>query len=102
MRSGARSDSLALVNLSCDVQPDEVYNRVAKSQAEVSFETPEYTRDVTGSGTMRPLDSARASKIDTRHHEWPPPLDYSAPPRRSEVMVRRGRQTNDANSDDSS
>jgi GDPmannose 4,6-dehydratase len=41
------------------VQPDEVYNLGAMSHVKVSFETPEYTADVTGTGTIRLLEALR-------------------------------------------
>jgi GDPmannose 4,6-dehydratase len=66
---GDLSDSSALVNLLRDVQPDEVYNLGAQSHVMVSFETPEYTGDVTGLGTMRLLEAVRASKLDTRYYQ---------------------------------
>ena len=52
-----------------DVQPEEVYNLGAQSHVKVSFETPEYTGDVTGLGTARLLEAVRAAKIDTRYYQ---------------------------------
>jgi len=66
---GDLGDSSALVNLVRDVQPDEIYNLGAQSHVKVSFETPEYTGDVTGLGTMRLLEAVRASKISTRYYQ---------------------------------
>jgi GDPmannose 4,6-dehydratase len=66
---GDLTDASALVNLLRDVQPDEVYNLGAQSHVKVSFETPEYTGDVSGLGAMRLLEAVRASRIDTRVYQ---------------------------------
>lgn len=66
---GDLSDASALVNLVRDVQPDEVYNLGAQSHVKVSFETPEYTGDIDGLGTVRLLEAIRAAKTDTRYYQ---------------------------------
>ena len=66
---GDLSDASALVNLVRDVEPNEIYNLGAQSHVKVSFETPEYTGDVTGLGTIRLLEAVRASKINTRYYQ---------------------------------
>lgn len=85
---GDLSDSTVLVNLLRDVQPQEVYNLGAQSHVKVSFETPEYTGDVTGLGTTRLLEAVRASKLDTRYYQastselfgsTPPPQNETSP-----------------------
>ena len=48
---GDLSDASSLVNLLREVQPAEIYNLGAQSHVKVSFETPEYTGDVTGLGS---------------------------------------------------
>lgn len=63
------SDSVSLVNLLHEIQPDEVYHLGAQSHVKVSFEIPEYTAEVTGVGTVRLLEAIRASKIDTRFYQ---------------------------------
>ncbi|MGW7519125.1 GDP-mannose 4,6-dehydratase [Streptomyces sp. NPDC054796] len=63
------SDGVAMVNLLRDLQPDEVYNLGAQSHVRVSFDSPLYTGDVTGMGTMRLLEAIRASGIDTRIYQ---------------------------------
>ena len=83
---GDLSDSSSLVNLLRDVEPDEVYNLGAQSHVKVSFETPEYTGDVTGLGAMRLLEAVRASKIDTRYYQASTSeLFGSTPPPQSET-----------------
>ena len=42
--------------------PDEIYNLAAQSHVAVSFQTPEYTSDVDGLGTLRILESIRSLK----------------------------------------
>lgn len=83
---GDLTDSSALVNLLREVQPDEVYNLGAQSHVKVSFETPEYTGDVTGLGAIRLLEAVRASKLDTRYYQASTSELYgSTPPPQSEI-----------------
>ncbi|WP_181765615.1 GDP-mannose 4,6-dehydratase [Streptomyces albidus (ex Kaewkla and Franco 2022)] len=63
------SDGVAMVNLLRDLRPDEVYNLGAQSHVRVSFDSPLYTGDVTGMGTLRLLEAIRASGIDTRIYQ---------------------------------
>ncbi|MET9859910.1 GDP-mannose 4,6-dehydratase [Streptomyces smyrnaeus] len=63
------ADGVALVNLLRDLRPDEVYNLGAQSHVRVSFDSPLYTGDVTGMGTVRLLEAIRASGIDTRIYQ---------------------------------
>jgi GDPmannose 4,6-dehydratase len=82
---GDLSDASAMVNLLRDVQPDEVYNLGAQSHVKVSFETPEYTGDVSGLGAIRLLEAVRASRLDTRVYQASSSeLFGSAPPPQSE------------------
>ena len=82
---GDLTDASALVNLLRDIQPDEVYNLGAQSHVKVSFETPEYTGDVSGLGAMRLLEAVRASRLDTRVYQASTSeLFGSAPPPQSE------------------
>ena len=82
---GDLTDASALVNLLRDIQPDEVYNLGAQSHVKVSFETPEYTGDVSGLGAIRLLEAVRASRIDTRVYQASTSELYgSTPPPQSE------------------
>lgn len=56
---GDLSDSMNITRIIKDVQPDEIYNLGAMSHVKVSFESPEYTADVDGVGTLRILESVR-------------------------------------------
>lgn len=54
---GDLCDSVALVKLLYELQPDEVYNLAAQSHVRVSFDIPEYTLDITGTGAGRILEA---------------------------------------------
>jgi len=56
---GDLSDSMSLVRIIQQVQPNEIYNLGAQSHVAVSFETPEYTADTVGLGALRILDAIR-------------------------------------------
>jgi GDPmannose 4,6-dehydratase len=56
---GDLTDSSNLTRILEEVQPDEVYNLGAQSHVSVSFESPEYTADVDGVGTLRLLEAIR-------------------------------------------
>lgn len=63
------SDSLSLIRLINQIQPDEVYNLAAQSHVGSSFDVPEYTADVTGVGTVRLLEAIRQVKPDTKFYQ---------------------------------
>lgn len=56
---GDLSDSMNLTRIIQEVQPDEIYNLGAMSHVKVSFDTPEYTANVDGLGTLRILEAVR-------------------------------------------
>lgn len=56
---GDLSDSTNLIRIIQQVQPDEIYNLGAMSHVQVSFETPEYTANADGIGTLRILEAVR-------------------------------------------
>ena len=56
---GDLSDTSNLTSIISKIRPDEVYNLAAQSHVAVSFETPEYTADVDGIGTLRILEAIR-------------------------------------------
>ena len=56
---GDLSDSTNIIRIIQQVQPDEIYNLGAMSHVQVSFETPEYTANVDGIGTLRILEAVR-------------------------------------------
>lgn len=69
LHHGDLSDSGSLINLIREIEPDEVYNLGAQSHVKVSFETPEYTANTTGLGTIRILDAIHASGMKTRFYQ---------------------------------
>ncbi len=56
---GDLSDSANIIRIIQEVQPDEIYNLGAMSHVKVSFDTPEYTANVDGLGTLRILEAVR-------------------------------------------
>ncbi|MGF7041511.1 GDP-mannose 4,6-dehydratase [Mucilaginibacter lappiensis] len=56
---GDLTDSTNLIRLIQEVQPDEIYNLAAQSHVKVSFDTPEYTANADGIGTLRILEAVR-------------------------------------------
>lgn len=56
---GDLTDSTNLIRLVQEVQPDEIYNLAAQSHVKVSFDTPEYTANADGVGTLRILEAVR-------------------------------------------
>ncbi|QCX39130.1 GDP-mannose 4,6-dehydratase [Aureibaculum algae] len=56
---GDMTDSTNITRLIKEIQPDEIYNLAAMSHVAVSFETPEYTANADGLGTLRILDAVR-------------------------------------------
>ncbi|KGD95147.1 MULTISPECIES: GDP-mannose 4,6-dehydratase [Rhizobium/Agrobacterium group] len=56
---GDMTDSTNLIRIVQEAQPDEIYNLAAQSHVQVSFETPEYTANADGIGTLRLLEAIR-------------------------------------------
>jgi len=66
---GDLSDASALARLVGKIQPEEVYNLAAQSHVRVSFDAPEYTADITGTGTIRLLEAIRETGIKPRFYQ---------------------------------
>jgi len=62
---GDLTDSMNLTRIIGEVKPDEIYNLAAMSHVKVSFDTPEYTANADGLGTLRILESVRL--LDLTH-----------------------------------
>ena len=58
------SDSMSLVKLVGQVQPDEIYNLAAQSHVQVSFDAPEFTADVDAVGVLRVLEAVRTNHLE--------------------------------------
>ena len=63
---GDMTDSTNLIRLIQEIQPDEIYNLAAMSHVAVSFETPEYTGNADGLGTLRILDAVRLLGLEKK------------------------------------
>lgn len=63
---GDMTDSTNLIRLIQEIQPDEIYNLAAMSHVQVSFETPEYTANADGIGTLRILDAVRLLGLEKK------------------------------------
>ena len=63
---GDLTDTSNLLRIIKEVQPDEIYNLGAQTHVAVSFESPEYTADVDGIGTLRILESIRILGLEKK------------------------------------
>jgi GDPmannose 4,6-dehydratase len=63
---GDLTDSTNLIRIIQEVQPDEIYNLAAQSHVAVSFETPEYTANADGIGTLRLLEAIRILGLEKK------------------------------------
>ncbi|KTE01987.1 MAG: GDP-mannose 4,6-dehydratase [Sphingopyxis sp.] len=59
LHHGDLTDSTNLIRIIQETKPDEIYNLAAQSHVQVSFETPEYTANADGIGTLRLLEAIR-------------------------------------------
>lgn len=66
---GDLSDASALSRLFGKIKPNEIYNLAAQSHVRVSFDSPEYTADITGTGTVRMLEAIRESGTKPRFYQ---------------------------------
>ena len=83
---GDLQDSTSLANLIREIKPAEIYNLGAQSHVKVSFEIPEYTADITGTGTIRLLEAIRASGVSTKFYQASSSELYgSTPPPQNEL-----------------
>jgi GDPmannose 4,6-dehydratase len=63
---GDMTDSTNLIRIVQESQPDEIYNLAAQSHVRVSFETPEYTANADGIGTLRLLEAIRILGLEKK------------------------------------
>lgn len=63
---GDMTDSTNLIRIIQQVQPDEIYNLAAMSHVQVSFDTPEYTANADGLGTLRILEAIRILGLEKK------------------------------------
>jgi GDPmannose 4,6-dehydratase len=83
---GDLQDSTSMANLIRNIKPNEIYNLGAQSHVKVSFEIPEYTADITGTGSIRILEAIRSSEIETKFYQASSSELYgSTPPPQNEL-----------------
>src|SRR5436190_739568 len=63
---GDMTDSTNLIRIVQETQPDEIYNLAAMSHVKVSFDTPEYTANADGIGTLRVLEAIRILGLEKK------------------------------------
>src|ERR1700687_4754360 len=63
---GDLTDSTNLIRHIQEIQPEEIYNLAAQSHVKVSFDTPEYTANADGIGTLRILEAVRLLKMENK------------------------------------
>jgi GDPmannose 4,6-dehydratase len=63
---GDLTDSTNLIRIIQEIQPDEIYNLAAMSHVHVSFDTPEYTANADGTGTLRVLEAIRILNLTNK------------------------------------
>jgi GDPmannose 4,6-dehydratase len=66
MHYGDLTDATNLIRIVQETQPHEIYNLAAQSHVQVSFETPEYTANADGLGTLRLLEAIRILNMERR------------------------------------
>lgn len=69
LHHGDLSDASNIARLLHKVAPDDIYNLGAQSHVRVSFDAPEYTADITGTGTIRMLEAIRESQAKPRYYQ---------------------------------
>ena len=66
---GDLADPGSLIQLLAKIQPDEIYNLAAQSHVRVSFDIPEYTMDVTATGTLRLLEAIHQMGLKAKFYQ---------------------------------
>ena len=66
LHHGDLSDSMNLTRIIQETQPDEIYNLAAMSHVAISFDSPEYTADINGLGTLRILEVVRILGLEKK------------------------------------
>ena len=66
---GDLADASALARLIGKIEPNEIYNLAAQSHVRVSFDSAEYTTDITATGAVRLLEAMRETGVDARYYQ---------------------------------
>lgn len=85
---GDLGDSSVLARLVHEIQPSEVYNLAAQSDVKLSFEIPEFTADVTGTGALRLLEAIRLHAPQARFYQASSSEMFGASPPPQNEMTR--------------
>jgi GDPmannose 4,6-dehydratase len=87
---GDLSDSEQIANIMVNYQPDEVYHLGAQSHVRVSFESPEYTGNVTALGTTRLLEAVRRSNNGVKFYQASSSEMFgsASPPQREDTLFQ--------------
>lgn len=85
---GDMADINSLTKIVSDIKPDMFFNMAAMSHVKVSFEIPEYTLDITGTGVIRCLETIRQHSPSTRFYQASSSeLFGSSPPPQNEDTI---------------
>ena len=66
LRYGDMTDASNIIRIIKETEPDEIYHLAAQSHVQISFETPEYTADADGIGTLRLLEAVRILNLEKK------------------------------------
>jgi GDPmannose 4,6-dehydratase len=66
LRYGDMTDASNIVRIIKEIEPDEIYHLAAQSHVQISFDTPEYTADADGIGTLRLLEAVRILNLEKK------------------------------------
>lgn len=66
LHEGDMTDSLGIIRIIKEIQPDEIYNLAAMSHVQVSFESPEFTANVDALGTLRILEAVKTLELQNK------------------------------------
>ena len=86
---GDLTDTSNIIRLMSEIEPDEVYNLGAQSHVAVSFDSPEYTVEVDGVGTLRILEGIRILGLEKKTKFYQPTSELYG-------LVQRLLKKNDA------
>lgn len=66
LHQGDLTDSTSIIRMIKEIEPDEIYNLGAQSHVQISFDTPEYTANTDGLGTLRILEAIRILGLENK------------------------------------
>jgi len=89
LRYGDLTDSASISRIISECRPHEVYNLAAQSHVRVSFDIPEYTSEVNGTGVLNILESLRVNRPEARFYQASTSemFGISPPPQNEETLL---------------